>query len=64
MGPDTFAHVVKTMQGHLPNDPWHGLFKNPVWLAALIEKARWGKTKCGIYKKKGQANPGARPGQG
>ena len=55
VGLDTFAHVVKTMQDTLPNDPWHGLFHSPAWLAALIEKGALGqKTKCGIYKKDGK----------
>lgn len=55
VGLDTFAHVVKTMQDTLPNDPWHGLFKTPAWLTALIEKGALGqKTKCGIYKKEGK----------
>ncbi|VEB43477.1 Uncharacterised protein [Chromobacterium violaceum] len=26
VGLDTFAHVVKTMQDTLPQDPWHSLF--------------------------------------
>ena len=55
VGLDTFAHVVKTMQDTLPNDPWHSLFHSPAWLAALIEKGALGqKTKCGIYKKDGK----------
>ena len=55
VGLDTFAHVVKTMQEGLPQDPWHGLFTLPPWLTKLIEAGALGaKTKSGIYQKKGQ----------
>jgi 3-hydroxyacyl-CoA dehydrogenase len=55
VGLDTFAHVVKTMQDTLPNDPWHGLFASPEWLQKLIEAGALGaKTKVGIYKKEGK----------
>ncbi|WP_024303152.1 3-hydroxyacyl-CoA dehydrogenase/enoyl-CoA hydratase family protein [Pseudogulbenkiania sp. MAI-1] len=55
VGLDTFAHVVKTMQDTLPNDPWHPLFKSPEWLQKLIAAGALGaKTKTGIYKKDGK----------
>nr|WP_294867430.1 3-hydroxyacyl-CoA dehydrogenase/enoyl-CoA hydratase family protein [uncultured Pseudogulbenkiania sp.] len=55
VGLDTFAHVVKTMQDTLPNDPWHPLFKAPEWLQKLIAAGALGaKTKVGIYKKDGK----------
>ncbi|GLR14738.1 3-hydroxyacyl-CoA dehydrogenase/enoyl-CoA hydratase family protein [Chitinimonas viridis] len=55
VGLDTFAHVVKTMQDTLPNDPWHSLFQSPQWLAKLIEAGALGaKTKVGIYKREGK----------
>ncbi|TCP12096.1 3-hydroxyacyl-CoA dehydrogenase [Crenobacter luteus] len=55
VGLDTFAHVVKTMQDTLPDDPWHGLFKSPEWLQKLIAAGALGaKTKAGIYKKDGK----------
>lgn len=55
VGLDTFAHVVKTMQDTLPNDPWHPLFKSPEWLSKLIEAGALGqKTRAGIYKKEGK----------
>jgi 3-hydroxyacyl-CoA dehydrogenase len=55
VGLDTVAHVIKTMQDTLPNDPWHDHFKVPAWLAALIEKGALGqKTKCGIFRKAGK----------
>ena len=56
VGLDTFAHVVKTMQDGLPQDPWHGLFKAPSWLTKLIAAGALGaKTQGGIYQKKGKA---------
>ena len=55
VGLDTLAHVVKTMQDTLPNDPWHAYFKTPEWLSALIGKGALGqKTRCGIFRKQGK----------
>lgn len=55
VGLDTLAHVVKTMQDTLPDDPWHGYFTAPLWLKALIEKGALGqKTRCGIFRKQGR----------
>ncbi|OHX10542.1 3-hydroxyacyl-CoA dehydrogenase/enoyl-CoA hydratase family protein [Chromobacterium sphagni] len=55
VGLDTFAHVVKTMQDTLPQDPWHGLFQTPDWMQKLIAAGALGsKTKAGIYKKDGK----------
>lgn len=55
VGLDTFAHVVKTMQDGLPQDPWHGLYQSPPWLAKLIAGGALGaKTQGGIYQKKGK----------
>ena len=55
VGLDTLAHVVKTMQDTLPNDPWHAYFKTPEWLSALIGKGALGqKTRCGIFRKQGR----------
>ncbi|HEV2442369.1 MAG TPA: 3-hydroxyacyl-CoA dehydrogenase/enoyl-CoA hydratase family protein, partial [Steroidobacteraceae bacterium] len=56
VGLDTFAHVVKTMQDGLRQDPWPGLFQSPPWLTKLIEAGALGaKTQSGIYQKKGKA---------
>jgi 3-hydroxyacyl-CoA dehydrogenase len=56
VGLDTLAHVVKTMQDTLPEDPWHGYYSVPDWLAALIGKGALGqKTRCGIFRKDGRA---------
>jgi 3-hydroxyacyl-CoA dehydrogenase len=55
VGLDTFAHVVKTMQDALPQDPWHGPYQSPPWLAKLIESGALGaKTQRGIYQKRGK----------
>ncbi|MFZ2973093.1 MAG: 3-hydroxyacyl-CoA dehydrogenase/enoyl-CoA hydratase family protein [Ferribacterium limneticum] len=55
VGLDTLAHVVKTMQDTLPNDPWHAYFTSPAWLQALIAQGALGqKTRCGIFRKQGK----------
>ncbi len=55
VGLDTLAHVVKTMQDTLPDDPWHAYFTNPAWLQALIGQGALGqKTRCGIFRKQGK----------
>ena len=56
VGLDTMAHVIKTMQDTLPDDPWHRFYAAPAWLSALISKGALGqKTRCGIFKKDGKA---------
>jgi len=56
VGLDTMAHVIKTMQDTLPNDPWYRYYAAPAWLAALIGKGALGqKTRCGIFKKEGKS---------
>ena len=56
VGLDTFAHVVKTMQDGLPQDPWHGLFQSPPWLTQLIQAGALGaKSQSGIYQKKAKS---------
>lgn len=55
VGLDTFAHVAKTMEDHLPNDPWHQYFTLPQWLHTLIQNGALGaKVKAGIFKKEGK----------
>ncbi len=55
VGLDTLAHVVKTMQDTLPNDPWHAYFASPAWLTELIVQGALGqKTRCGIFRKQGK----------
>jgi 3-hydroxyacyl-CoA dehydrogenase len=56
VGLDTLAHVIKTMRDTLPDDPWHGFYTEPAWLAELIAKGALGqKTRGGIFRKEGQA---------
>ena len=55
VGLDTMAHVIKTMADTLPDDPWHGFFKTPDWLQAMIAKGVLGqKTGGGIFQKRGK----------
>jgi 3-hydroxyacyl-CoA dehydrogenase len=55
VGLDTMAHVIKTMQDTLPNDPWHKYYAPPPYLSALVAKGALGaKTKAGFFTKKGK----------
>jgi len=55
VGLDTMAHVIKTMADTLPEDPWHGYFRSPAWLDALIAKGALGqKAGAGIFRKVGK----------
>ncbi|MCB1614364.1 MAG: hypothetical protein KDI60_21760, partial [Xanthomonadales bacterium] len=55
VGLDTMAHVIKTMDDTLPEDPWHRYFKAPDWLKGLIEKGALGqKTGAGFFRKNGK----------
>ncbi|PKO83183.1 MAG: 3-hydroxyacyl-CoA dehydrogenase [Betaproteobacteria bacterium HGW-Betaproteobacteria-11] len=55
VGLDTLAHVIRTMQETLPDDPWHRHFAVPAWLEALIGQGALGqKTRCGIFRKQGK----------
>jgi 3-hydroxyacyl-CoA dehydrogenase len=55
VGLDTMAHVIKTMQDTLPDDPWHSYYTSPAWLSALVGKGALGqKTKCGVFRKQGK----------
>ena len=56
VGLDVLAHVVRTMQEQLPEDPFHAHFGLPPVVAALIEKGALGqKTGAGFYRKEGKA---------
>jgi 3-hydroxyacyl-CoA dehydrogenase len=56
VGLDTLAHVVRTMQTGLPNDPFRAAFATPPVLAALLEQGALGqKTGAGFYRKQGKA---------
>jgi 3-hydroxyacyl-CoA dehydrogenase len=55
VGLDTMAHVIRTMDEALPDDPWHRYYRAPGWLQALIDKGALGqKTKAGFYQKVGK----------
>ena len=55
VGLDTMAHVIKTMQDTLPQDPWHLLFRAPPVLAGLIAQGALGqKTRAGFFRKIGK----------
>ncbi|MCV2359535.1 3-hydroxyacyl-CoA dehydrogenase/enoyl-CoA hydratase family protein [Paucibacter sp. TC2R-5] len=55
VGLDTMAHVVKTMQENLKDDPFYSTYATPAVLAGLIEKGALGqKTGAGFYKKVGK----------
>ncbi|MBS0566553.1 MAG: enoyl-CoA hydratase/isomerase family protein, partial [Proteobacteria bacterium] len=55
VGLDTLGHVIGTMDGTLPNDPWRDYFKTPPVLAALVAKGALGqKTGAGFFRKAGK----------
>ena len=54
VGLDTMAHVIRTMEDALPDDPWHAYYRSPAWLKALIDKGALGqKTRVGVFQKVG-----------
>jgi 3-hydroxyacyl-CoA dehydrogenase len=55
VGLDTMGHVIGTMDGTLPNDPWRNYFKTPPVLAALVAKGALGqKSGAGFFRKIGK----------
>ncbi len=55
VGLDTLAHVIRTMDDALPDDPWHRYYQSPPWLKGLIDKGALGqKTKAGVFQKVGK----------
>jgi 3-hydroxyacyl-CoA dehydrogenase len=55
VGLDTMAHVIKTMENTLQQDPFSNLFKIPEVVNQLIAKGALGqKTKAGFYRKDGK----------
>ncbi|WP_353193267.1 3-hydroxyacyl-CoA dehydrogenase/enoyl-CoA hydratase family protein [Pandoraea pnomenusa] len=56
VGLDTMAHVIKTMQDGLKDDPFAPTYATPPVLKALVEKGALGqKSGAGFYKKEGKA---------
>ncbi|MCE4542916.1 MULTISPECIES: 3-hydroxyacyl-CoA dehydrogenase/enoyl-CoA hydratase family protein [unclassified Caballeronia] len=56
VGLDTMAHVIKTMQDNLPDDPFFAVYKTPPVLEALVKNGALGqKTGAGFYRKEGKA---------
>jgi 3-hydroxyacyl-CoA dehydrogenase len=43
VGLDTMAHVIKTMQDNLTDDPFAPVYKTPAVLKGLVEPARWAR---------------------
>ncbi len=55
VGLDTMAHVIKTMQDNLKDDPFFPIYKTPDVLAKLIAAGALGqKAGAGFYKKVGK----------
>jgi 3-hydroxyacyl-CoA dehydrogenase len=55
VGLDTMAHVIKTLQDNLADDPFFPSYATPPVLSALIEKGALGqKAGAGFYKKVGK----------
>jgi len=55
VGIDTMAHVIKTMEDGLPNDPFAAIYRVPEVVKYLVEKGSLGqKTGAGFYKKLGK----------
>ncbi|MCR5866656.1 3-hydroxyacyl-CoA dehydrogenase NAD-binding domain-containing protein [Aquincola sp. J276] len=55
VGLDTMAHVIKTLQDNLADDPFFPSYATPPVLAKLIEQGALGqKTGAGFFKKEGK----------
>ncbi|MCZ8112630.1 MAG: 3-hydroxyacyl-CoA dehydrogenase/enoyl-CoA hydratase family protein [Betaproteobacteria bacterium] len=55
VGLDTMAHVIKTLQDNLQDDPFYESYATPPVLAGLIEKGALGqKAGAGFYRKAGK----------
>ena len=55
VGIDTLAHVVRTKQEQLQQDPWHQIFQLPTWITHLIAQGSLGqKSGAGLYRKEGR----------
>jgi 3-hydroxyacyl-CoA dehydrogenase len=55
VGLDTMAHVIKTMNDRLPDDPWHKYYEVPAYVTALIQRGSIGqKSGAGLYRREGK----------
>jgi 3-hydroxyacyl-CoA dehydrogenase len=55
VGLDTMAHVIKTMQDNLQDDPFFAVYKTPEVLSKLVAAGTLGqKSGAGFYKKVGK----------
>ncbi len=55
VGLDTMAHVIKTLQDNLADDPFYPSYATPPVLKALIDKGALGqKSGAGFYRKDGK----------
>ncbi|MET0383633.1 MAG: 3-hydroxyacyl-CoA dehydrogenase family protein, partial [Burkholderiaceae bacterium] len=55
VGLDTMAHVIKTLQDHLKDDPFFPSYETPEIVSRLIERGALGqKAGAGFYKKVGK----------
>lgn len=55
VGLDTMAHVIKTMEDNLKDDPFAANYPVPAVLKALVEKGALGqKSGAGFYRKEGK----------
>ncbi|CAB3757960.1 3-hydroxyacyl-CoA dehydrogenase/enoyl-CoA hydratase family protein [Paraburkholderia humisilvae] len=55
VGLDTMAHVIKTMQDNLADDPFFPVYETPAVLAELVKKGALGqKSGAGFYRKDGK----------
>lgn len=65
VGLDTMAHVIKTLQDNLADDPFFPSYATPPVLARLIEQGALGqKTGAGFFKKEGKNILRLDPAQG
>ncbi|MEZ2350426.1 3-hydroxyacyl-CoA dehydrogenase/enoyl-CoA hydratase family protein [Caballeronia sp. RCC_10] len=56
VGLDTMAHVIKTMQDNLADDPFFPVYTTPPVLAELVKNGALGqKSGAGFYRKEGKA---------
>ncbi|NUA28727.1 3-hydroxyacyl-CoA dehydrogenase/enoyl-CoA hydratase family protein [Cupriavidus basilensis] len=56
VGLDTMAHVIKTMQDTLLDDPFAPVYRTPAVLKGLVDAGALGqKTGAGFYRKEGKA---------